>query len=245
MNLRITQTIKWLAIACLAAFIVQKSADQFMGFDLLHMFGLVPRSAIMEGRLWQLFTYVFLHGDVSHLVLNLLLLVFIGSELESVWGRRRFLIFFFFCSSVAGLFYLLLQLVFWQGNAPLVGASGGLYGLLLAYGLVFGDRVLLFMMLFPMKARHFVWVLAGVEFLSGVFSGAAGGALSSVAHLGGMVAGFGYLYGRGFWLVWQKRRAEAPKSSRPRAKAGVGRASHLRVVGKKDEDGDEPPKTWH
>jgi len=241
--LRITPTIKGLSIACLVAFVVQKSADQFFGANLLSGLGLVPSLAVNEGYLWQLLTYSFLHADVSHLVLNLLMLVFIGSELESLWGRRRFLLFYGFCVGVAGLAYLLLQALFWGGNAPMVGASGGIYGLLLAYGLVFGDRVLLFMMLFPMKARHFIWVLAGVEFMTGVFS--PGGALSSVAHLGGMLAGFVYLYGRGWWLIWQRQQAGGGsakgRGSRPKSR-------HLKLVKsseKSDPEDDENPKTWH
>ncbi len=141
--------------------------------------------------------------------------------------------------AVAGLAYLVLQLMVWQGNAPMVGASGGIYGLLLAYGLIFGERVLLFMMIFPMKARQFIWVLAGVEFLSGLFSQGGGGAMSSVAHLGGMAAGFIYLYGRGWWLVRQRRQGAKPGigSKKPQPK-------HLRLV-RKDESDDGTPPTWH
>lgn len=241
--LRITPTIKWLSISCLAAFVIQKSADQFFGSNLLASLGLVPSLAVSEGYLWQLLTYSFLHADVSHLVLNLLMLVFIGSELEALWGRRRFLLFYGFCVAMAGLAYLLLQALFWGGNAPMVGASGGIYGLLLAYGLVFGDRVLLFMMLFPMKARHFIWVLAGVEFMTGVFS--PGGALSSVAHLGGMLAGFVYLYGRGWWLIRQRKEASGGGG---KGRGSRQKARHLKLVkssGKSQDEDDETPKTWH
>lgn len=250
---RLTPAVKALCIAMLATFLVQKTADQFFGADLLGLLGLVPQSVVLQGFVWQIVTYVFLQADVTHLILNLLLLVFIGSELESVWGRRRFLLFFFFCSTMAAMTYLALQILPWNGNGwsghqPLTGASGGLYGLLLAYGLVYGDRVLLLMMLFPLKARHFIWVLAGIEFLTGVFSGAPGGAMGSFAHLGGMAGGFVYLYGRGWWLVRQKHRAGQAKG---RAKA---RAGHLRLVPKggssdrpKDRDAgdDGRPPTWH
>jgi membrane associated rhomboid family serine protease len=232
----------------LAAFLVQKTADSFFSANFLGLLGLVPQLAIMNGYVWQIFTYALLHADVTHLVFNLLLLVFVGSELEAIWGKRRFLIFFFFCTAVAGLTYLLLQLAFWSGNQPLVGASGGLYGLLVAYGMVFGDRVLLLMMLFPLKARHFIWVLAGIEFLTGVFSGAPSGALGSFAHLGGMVGGLAYLYGRGWWLVRQKRQGGGSGAKR--------RPSHLRLVPKDggtkssgqssgSSGDDQGPPTWH
>jgi membrane associated rhomboid family serine protease len=243
MPIRIPRTIWGLIIACMATFIIQQGSAQFAGADLVGVLGLVPQS-VAQGALWQLVTYMFLHADVGHLILNLLMLAFIGSELESVWGRRRFLIFYFFCGVVAGLTYLILQLAFWQANVPMIGASGGIYGILLAYGLLFGERVLLFMMLFPMKAKHFIWVLAAVEFLTGLFSGTPGAALSSVAHLGGMAGGFAYLYGRGAWLVWKRKRDSAP--SRPR-KPGK---SHLKLVKPKDEpppskSGDNDPRTWH
>jgi membrane associated rhomboid family serine protease len=248
MPIRISRTIWGLIIACLATFIIQKGSAQFAGADLVGLLGLVPQ-AVAQGALWQLFTYMFLHGDVGHLILNLLMLAFIGSELESVWGRRRFLLFYFFCGLVAALTYLVLQLVVWQANVPMVGASGGIYGLLLAYGLLFGERVLLFMMLFPMKARHFIWVLVAVEFLTGLFSGSRGAALSSVAHLGGMLGGFGYLYGRGAWLVWRRKRESGASSTRSR-KAGK---SHLKLVVNQDDrekEGskkpkDQDPRTWH
>jgi membrane associated rhomboid family serine protease len=242
MTMRLTPAVKVLTLSCLAVFLLQKLGDEFFGTHFLTWFGLVPELSVNQGRLWQLLTYSFLHGDVTHLVLNLLMLVFIGSELEALWGRRRFLFFYFFCVIAAGISYLLLQALVWQGSAPMVGASGGIYGLLLAYGLVLGDRILLFMMLFPMKARHFIWVLAGVEFLSGLSAQGSGGALSSVAHLGGMAAGFVYLYGRGWWLVRQRR--QGAKSSRSTNR--VSRAAHLKLV-KTDsrEAEDEGPKTWH
>ncbi|NDD91138.1 rhomboid family intramembrane serine protease [bacterium] len=245
MPIRISKTIRALLVLTLGVFIVQKVSDTFLHANLFGIFGLVP-SSLAQGAVWQLITYMFLHADVGHLILNLLMLAFIGSELESVWGPRRFLLFYFFCGAVAGLVYLVLQLLVWQANSPMVGASGGIYGLLLAYGLLFGERVLLFMMLFPMKAKHFIWILAGVEFLTGLFSGTPGAALSSVAHLGGMAGGFFYLYGRGTWLVWS-RRQEARRALRPKRPG----KSHLKLVidrektASRSDSNDEDPRTWH
>ncbi|MEN9723263.1 MAG: hypothetical protein RJB38_1249 [Pseudomonadota bacterium] len=239
MPVRLSRTILGLLVACVVLFIGEQVALSFLGWDLTRALGLVPQS-VAGGALWQLLTYGFLHADVTHLVLNLLMLVFIGNELEEVWGVRRFLLFYFFCVVFAGLTYLGLQLLVWQGNVPLVGASGGIYGLLLAYGLLFGERVLLFMMLFPMKAKHFIWVLAGVEFLTGLFSGTPGAALSSVAHLGGMAGGFLYLYGRGWWLILRRKRESSKRTDR------LGK-SHLKLVVNDRDRGnknDDPP-TWH
>ncbi|HUP56290.1 MAG TPA: rhomboid family intramembrane serine protease [Bdellovibrionota bacterium] len=235
-------------IACFAMFIVQQTGDQFMGTNITGWLGLSPAGFVNRFYFWQLFTYPFLHGDVLHLVLNLMMLAFIGVELESSWGTARFLRYYFFCSSVAGIVYLLLQLLVWGGQeTPMVGASGAIYGLLMAYGLLFGERVMLFMMLFPMKAKHFIWILAGIEFMSTVFSGRGG--LSSAAHVAGMAAGFVYLWAWASLSVMKKRRA-AVKAGRPVKKSRAkGTAQHLRLVinnEKSDDDDDvDSPRTWH
>lgn len=246
MAIRLSPTVKILLIACFISFLVQQTVDQFFGGHLMEIFGLVPRGFMFEGRVWQLVTYPFIHGDPLHLILNMMMLAFIASDLEFKWGRKRFLKFYFFCSTMAGLLYLMLQLWVWKGvgiDQPMVGASGAIYGCLMAYGLLFGDRVLLFMMLFPMKAKHFIWVLAGVEFLSSVFSGRGG--LASAAHVGGMLAGVGYLWFAARARIGQVRKANVQKA-RPRF-ALPGRKKHLKLIVDNDPDDDRDPKnkTWH
>ncbi len=264
MPLRLTPAVKAILIACFAAFVIQHTADQFMGANLLYVFGLVPSAFLTKLYLWQIFTYPFLHADVMHLFLNMLMLAFIGGELEAIWGVKRFVRFFFICSVSAGFLYLILQAIFWgggQGQGVMVGASGAIYGLLMAYGVLFSERVLLFMMLFPMKAKHFVWVLALVEFMSTVFSGRGG--LSSAAHLGGMVAGFVSIWGGAAFRVmsrqWKEKsdaRAEAARKEK-RRKA----SQHLKLVINNPKDpqnpkapkgpsgggdpGDDNKPTWH
>jgi membrane associated rhomboid family serine protease len=179
-----------------------------------------------------------------HLLLNLLVLAFVGSDIEAVWGRRKMLLYYFYCTTLAGLFYLLVQ--FGISNPlylslPMVGASGGIYGLLLAYGILFPEREMLLMMLFPMRAKQFVWVLAGIEFLQALYSGQGG--LGAIAHLSGMGAGFLYLYlqSKGFQFT---RKASTAAS---RKKKG----GHLRLVKDADprtrdeDDRNNGPKTWH
>lgn len=265
MQLRLTPAVKGLLIACFAGFIIQQTADQFFGGRLLSWFGLIPAKFILEHHFWQIVTYAFLHGDVMHLFLNLLMLVFIGSELEAVWGKGLFLRYYFFCLMSAGLVYLLMQAFVWGGSAlhvPMVGASGAIYGLLMAFGLIFGERTLLFMMLFPMKAKYFVWILGAIEFMSGVYSGKSG--LASVAHLTGMAAGFGFLWVRASLVVMRRKREAGGmgfglgKSSGKSRKAKPRKSSHLKLVidnarenaGRpghdQDEDADDSgPKTWH
>lgn len=255
MPIRLTPAVKALLIACFAFFVIQHAADQFFGAHLLSIFALVPSSVVNHLWVWQLFTYPFLHGDVMHLFLNLMMLAFMGGELEAAWGTPRFLRFYFFCSTAAGLLYLFLQMFAWSGQAlhvPMVGASGAIYGLLMAYGLIFGERVLLFMMLFPMKAKYFVWILAAIELMTTVFSG--NGGLSSAAHLGGMAAGFSYLWGRATYSIWKKRQGDKPWLKRAGAPAKKKRIQpqHLKlVINNKNqvelestEDDNDPP-TFH
>lgn len=255
MMLRLTQSAKYLMIACGVAFFVQQTIDRFMGGNLLGWLALVPATVVMQGRIWQLVTYMFLHGDPMHLFLNLMMIAFIGSELEAAWGRARFLKFYFFCGVMAGLFYLLIQVFTSPASlgVPMVGASGAIYGLLVAYGIFFGERTLLFMMMFPMKAKHFIWVLAGIEFTTTVFSG-PGGTIAGVAHLGGMAAGFGYLYVRARLMIANRDRAASGGPSTVAKKKKSRRAGrHLKLVidnekefeGDKDDSDKKPPRTWH
>ncbi|MEO5970550.1 MAG: rhomboid family intramembrane serine protease [Bdellovibrionia bacterium] len=256
MPIRLTPVVKILLIACFAAFLVQQTGDQFLGTHLLQLFGLVPAGVLQQFRVWQLFTYSFIHADVMHLFFNLLMLAFIGAELEIAWGAVKFLRFYFFCSISAGLFYLFLEGGILKGAGmytPMVGASGAIYGLLMAYGLIFGERILLFMMLFPMKAKHFVWILALIELMSTLFS--SGGSFASIAHLGGMVAGFVFLWTKASWILHKRRKALlAPEKARAK-KRRVGSSKHLKLIINNDREFESPdsddqdpgknPKTWH
>lgn len=246
MQLRLSPTVKILLIVSFIVFLIQQSVDQFMGGHLLYFFGLVPRGFMLEGRVWQILTYSFIHADPLHLILNMMMLAFVASDLEFHWGRKRFLQFYFFCAVAAGLLYLLLQLWIDRGgmDMPMVGASGAIYGCLMAYGLLFGERVLLFMMLFPMKAKHFIWVLAGVEFLSTVFSGRGG--LSSAAHIGGMLAGLGYLWVQSRILAARRSQGQGGGGKKSGRFGAPSKKKHLKlVINKDDDDRDPEDRTWH
>ncbi|MBN21979.1 MAG: rhomboid family intramembrane serine protease [Bdellovibrionaceae bacterium] len=255
---RLTPVIKVLLIANFIVFVVQHTSDQYMNGNFIGIFGLIPSRVVFDFFVWQPITYMFLHGDVSHLVLNMLMLLFIGSELEALWGPKKFLTYYFVCGVSAGVVYLLMQ-VFISGGlgVPMVGASGGIFGLLTAYGILFSERQLLFMMLFPLKAKQFVWLLAGIEFMTLAFSRSGG--LSSVAHLTGMGAGFLYLWGRTWYLAKMRLGrgvGHGPswlKKAKPlKSKNKKKRKSHLSLVVDNDldsfdqsEDSDSGPKTWH
>lgn len=137
---------------------------------------------------WQVVTYAFLHGSMWHLFFNMLGLWMFGSELELVWGQKRYLQFYFASLLTAALTQLLMAGI--SGSVyPTVGASGALFGLLLAFGMMFPNRII--MPLFPpipMKAKVFVAVFGGLELLFGVTGTVEG--VAHFAHLGGMLGGF-------------------------------------------------------
>ncbi|MBL8345018.1 MAG: rhomboid family intramembrane serine protease [Rubrivivax sp.] len=171
---------KTLLLVCVAMFCL----DQLV--PLVRPFALFPLSSGLFWP-WQLLTYAFLHGDGFHLFFNMLGLWMFGSELERLWGPRRYLAFLLAGVLAAAMAQLLVSMVMgWRD--PTVGASGGLFALLLAYGMLFPNRVI--MPLFPpipMKARTFVIVFGVLELVLGL-SGARG--VAHFAHLGGMVGGF-------------------------------------------------------
>ncbi len=155
---------------------------------------------------WQLVSYGFLHGDMSHLFFNMLGLWMFGSELERLWGRNRYLQMLLASVVAAALVQLLFTMITGSG-APTVGASGGLFGLLLSFGMLFPNRVI--MPLFPpipMKARTFVMVFGGVELLFGL---TGGNGVAHFAHLGGML---------GAWLMINWWRGRLPFSRGPRSR---------------------------
>jgi membrane associated rhomboid family serine protease len=246
--LRLTKTIKALLIVNLAVFILQQILRRGLGINLIDFFGLTPAAFVLDFHFWQIFTYAFLHADVFHVFFNLLILAFIGGELESIWGRVKFLKFYIFCAAGAGLLYVILQFLFGGIFTPLVGASGAIYGILIAFSIFFGERTLLFMMIFPMRAKHFIWVLIGIEFLSSLASTA--GAWSAVAHFGGMGAGLAYLWVPAYLRARRKAREYGgglTRSERSLKRKRRKKDSHLRLVSNKDDnfDQDNDPKSWH
>ncbi|MDH3547397.1 MAG: rhomboid family intramembrane serine protease [Gammaproteobacteria bacterium] len=137
---------------------------------------------------WQLITYGFLHGDMTHIFFNMFGLWMFGRELEQMMGSQRFLIYFLTCVAGAGAIQLIVAAT--QGGIyPTVGASGGVFGILLAYGLTFPNRtVMLIFPPIPMKAKYFVLFYGLLELYLGVSGNAPG--VANFAHLGGMLFGF-------------------------------------------------------
>jgi membrane associated rhomboid family serine protease len=153
---------------------------------------LVPQ-LVMHGMVWQLITYSFLHFQLLHLLFNALALWMFGSQLESDWGSRRFNEFYFFCTVAAALTTVAVSYTHLPGLSPLqptIGASGGIYGLLVAFGMIYGENeIMMFPLPFMIKAKYFVW---GIVFLTLVGAIQETGGVANFAHLGGLL--FGYLY---------------------------------------------------
>lgn len=135
---------------------------------------------------WQVVTYAFLHGSFEHLFFNMLGLWMFGSELERVWGEKRFLQFYAASVLAAALTQLIVTAAM-SGVYPTVGASGGLFGLLLAFAMMFPNRVILLFFVIPMKARYLVALYGLLELYQGVYVMNSG--VAHFAHLGGMVGG--------------------------------------------------------
>jgi membrane associated rhomboid family serine protease len=180
--------VKALLIANVVVFVLQYIA----GNAIIGIFGLTPADVTGRFFLWQLVTYMFLHSPTSfmHILFNMFFLWMFGNELEGTWGKREFYRYYFVCGIGAGLFSVLFS----PGSTiPTIGASGAIYGILMAYGLLFPYRQIWIWGIIPIQARYLVMILGGIAFLSSF--GTSGGGIAHVAHLGGMVVGYVYLRG--------------------------------------------------
>jgi len=139
---------------------------------------------------WQLITYMFMHGGFWHLFFNMFALWMFGMELENLWGSRKFLWYYMVCGVGAGLAHLFISPLLGQ-PAPTIGASGAIYGVLIAFGMLFPDRPIYVYFLLPIRAKYFVAIYIGLELYYGV-TGTADG-VAHLAHLGGAAVGFVFL----------------------------------------------------
>ena len=161
------------------------------------LFGLVPRSVAGNFMIWQPITYMFLHAGFWHVGMNMFVLWMFGSELEQNWGGSAFLRYYLITGAGAGLITVLFSL---NSPVPVVGASGAIYGVLLAYGLAYPNRLVYLYFMFPVKIKYFVGFLALAAFMASLQSGSS--TVSHMTHLSGMIIGWFYLRA--------KRRTPAP-----------------------------------
>lgn len=171
------------------------------GPEIVRTFALWTPGSGGDFHVWQLISYAFLHGSPWHLGFNLFALWMFGADLERRWNELRYLLTFLLSAIVAGMTQIVVSGYFLQSSGPVVGASGGVFGLLLAYALYFPNRVisLIFLPFLQMRTRTFVLLYGIVELVLGVTNTGAG--VAHFAHLGGLFGGWlavQYFRGRGF-----------------------------------------------
>lgn len=170
------------------------------GPELVRVFGLWPPGSGGAFTIWQLVTYSFVHGSIPHLAMNMFAIWMFGTELEKRWGDLRYLLTYLFSVIVAAMTQIAVSGYFLHTPGAVVGASGGVFGLLLAYALYFPNRVIsiIFLPFIRIPARTFVYGYAAIELFLGVTNTAAG--IAHFAHLGGLFGGWlsvQYFRGRG------------------------------------------------
>jgi rhomboid family protein len=206
--------VKWLLIVNVALFLLEYLGGAAVSEHFL-MLRLVPAFVVHKLFLWQLVTYMFLHHGIEHILFNMLALWMFGSVIERDWGTRQFLKYYFLCGAGAGLCDVVLHAAQGSWGTSTVGASGAIYGLLLAFGVLYPNSTVLFGFIFPMKAKYMVMIFGAVAFLGALHPGSG---VSDIAHLGGMAFGYMYLRGRFFRMdmgylqreynAWKLRRAK-------------------------------------
>jgi membrane associated rhomboid family serine protease len=223
----LTPAIKTILISCTAVFLLQTLLALFFSAKAANLFvryfGLVP-FAVLRGYVWQLFTYLFLHGGLGHLLINMFVLWMFGADLERTWGKRKFFFYYFLCGIGAGLVNVAVKALIYPMDSgamatPTIGASGAIYGVLIATAVLFPDRqvwLIPFPVTLPMRA--YVAIMAAIEFFGTL--GASGDNVSHVCHLGGMLVGYVYLR-RGSFLFGFRNRYSDWKRRRLRRKFEV------------------------
>ncbi|MDW7681988.1 MAG: rhomboid family intramembrane serine protease [bacterium] len=180
-NFRLTPGVKKLLIINMVVYFLQF----FFSGWLIKWFALHPHDITHKFFIWQFVSYMFLHGGFWHIFFNMFMLWMFGTEVERSWGAREFLRFYLVCGIGAGLFHLLLQ------PASVVGASGAIYGVLIAFVMLYPDRRLLFFPFpFLLKAKYWALIFVGISLMMGLL---AVDQVAHFAHLGGMLIGFLYI----------------------------------------------------
>src|SRR5579871_440253 len=183
--------VKWLLLSNAGIFILGFFAQLLQLDRPLAMLALTPTAVVRYFFVWQLATYMFLHGGFGHIIWNMLALWMFGADLERTWGSRKFLQFYFFCGIGAGVCVVVANYVLPWGNPsiPTIGSSGAIFGILMAYALMYPDRTILWGFLIPIQVKYFVLIIGVIAFLS---SFQVNNGVSEFAHLGGLL--FGYLF---------------------------------------------------
>ena len=190
-----TDSIKLLVSVNFGIFLLQSlSGSERLFFDL---FGLVPKQIWAQFMIWQPVTYLFFHGGIWHVLINMFVLWMFGSELERLWGKQNFLKYYFITGIGSGIITTMFSL---HSTTPVVGASGAVFGVLLAYGLTYPNRIVYLYGIIPIKSILFVIGIGVIAFISS-FNGTT--QISHITHLAGMAIGYIMLKRRWQWKdIW-------------------------------------------
>ncbi len=199
-----TNAIKILVSVNFGIFVLQTLSNaEGLFFPL---FGLVPKLVWSELMIWQPITYLFFHGGIWHVLINMFVLWMFGSELERIWGKNHFIKFYFVTGIGSGLITMFLNL---GSMTPIVGASGAVYGVLLAYGLTYPNRQIYLYGIIPIKS---IWFVIGIGFIAFMSSFNNLSQVSHVTHLSGMLIGYLMLkrplQWRSLWFSIRKKTLE-------------------------------------
>ncbi len=193
-NLKPKGAVGWIILISGSLLVLQ----QFFGGWLAGTFGLVPAQVIHRYWVWQPVTYLFLHGGLFHWLFNMFIFWMFGAELERRWGSKQFLKYFFITGVGAGLCILALTP---HSGIPTLGCSGAVFGMIVAFAMLFPNSVMYLYFLIPVKVWHAALLFALIEFFAGFSGGGAG--ISRYAHLAGMVTGYVYLkFSGGLNIRW-------------------------------------------
>ena len=209
---RLTQGVKTLIMINGVSFLLMWSIDLVlsrshapMENQILKVFSLIPHF-VLKGYFWQLFTYQFLHGGLLHFLVNMFTLWMIGPELEQKWSTQFFIKYYFICATGAGLFIFTMPIILDQSLIiPTLGASGAIFGLLLAYAVYWPNRMILIWFIIPIKVKYFVLIIGFISLLLTFQSSGAGG-ISHIGHMGGLITGYIYLMYKIPQLIEGKRK---------------------------------------
>lgn len=190
----IPEGVKLLIIINIIVFLlIELSGEKHLFFYIL---GLVPTEVINEYKIWQTFTYLFIHGDFFHIFFNLFVLWMFGKDLENDWGKKEFLFYYFTCGIGSGL---LTTLISNNLFIPIVGASGAIYGILVAYGFSYPNKLILLYGIIPIKTKFMVLGIGIIAFFATISSSQS--SISHITHLFGMIIGIIY-----FSLNWKWKK---------------------------------------
>ena len=210
----LTSAVRWILFVNVGIFLFSAIILSLIDYNdtFFKTFSQMPYFAVHRFQIWRFFTYMFLHADGMHLLFNMLALWFFAPRLEMRWGAKGFLKFYFLCGVGAAVVHSLFTLLFGtrtilydgevvRGMEYMIGASGAIYGILLAYALYWPDETVLLYFVIPMRIKYMVLLFGIMEFIGSV--NRAGSHISHITHLGGLLTAFLYLRG---WTLFRGGR---------------------------------------